>query len=303
MIIVKAALNAEGEECLVACHSTRFSCTFTHKTRLFRALFLSCSHMDIGWLSLSSSSSSLLSVRLCRLQSVLPATCPSIHQSVSWPVSCLLCISSDRRLSRKRSQMSLDRLKRSLSMEPLHELSTSAGAANQTWKSSSFKRDTLSVDMAISQTPVHVPSVEVTSSRIIAETIPEEIERKRRESMKPAPGEFSEFVVGADEIKIETHLASPLEEEEDHGRLTGLEDKVHLRDDRPNSTESVMSAHRKDEGLGESFDQYSEVSDSLSRNGNLNTDTVPHTDDGMQPVTLSPTDSPSNSPARLMNRN
>ncbi|XP_067663770.1 transient receptor potential-gamma protein-like isoform X3 [Haliotis asinina] len=210
---------------------------------------------------------------------------------------------TNRRLSRKRSQMSLDRLKRSLSMEPLHELSTSAGAANQTWKSSSFKRDTLSVDMAISQTPVHVPSVEVTSSRIIAETIPEEIERKRRESMKPAPGEFSEFVVGADEIKIETHLASPLEEEEDHGRLTGLEDKVHLRDDRPNSTESVMSAHRKDEGLGESFDQYSEVSDSLSRNGNLNTDTVPHTDDGMQPVMLSPTDSPSNSPARLMNRN
>ncbi|XP_067663768.1 short transient receptor potential channel 4-like isoform X2 [Haliotis asinina] len=206
---------------------------------------------------------------------------------------------TNRRLSRKRSQMSLDRLKRSLSMEPLHELSTSAGAANQTWKSSSFKRDTLSVDMAISQTPVHVPSVEVTSSRIIAETIPEEIERKRRESMKPAPGEFSEFVVGADEIKIETHLASPLEEEEDHGRLTGLEDKVHLRDDRPNSTESVMSAHRKDEGLGESFDQYSEVSDSLSRNGNLNTDTVPHTDDGMQPVMLSPTDSPSNSPARL----
>ncbi|XP_041357124.1 short transient receptor potential channel 4-like [Gigantopelta aegis] len=205
---------------------------------------------------------------------------------------------TNRRLSRKRSLMSLDRIKRSLSMEPLHELSTTQG--NKPWKSSSLKMDTLSVDRAFIASTV--PRVEVTNNTaIIRESIPEEMERKRRESMKAAdlaeefdrkrresiktedlekkrrestkpdlaelllkPADAARNASSHQETKADPNT-SEFQVWEERPRL--VNEIAQSAVDRPNSTESSGS-HKKDEGLGESFDQYSELSDSLSRNGN-----------------------------------
>ena len=196
--------------------------------------------------------------------------------------------------------MSLDRVKRSLSMEPLHELSTTQGY--KPWKSSSLKMDTLSVDRAFMASTV--PRVEVTNnSVIITESIPEEMERRRRESMKAADlvedfekarrnstkteevekkrkgspkGDMAQLFVKPDDDVTKDASSQQQEVKSDPytSEFQVWEEKPHLvsdalqpAGDRPNSTESTAS-HKKDEGLGESFDQYSELSDSLSRNGN-----------------------------------
>ncbi|KAL8569260.1 hypothetical protein ACOMHN_029881 [Nucella lapillus] len=160
---------------------------------------------------------------------------------------------TNRRLSRKKSVMALDRLKRSFSYQsgsPSGSLKSSSGGSTRNLAASDPGDNcTISeVDVTIEK-----HNVRRTQSNTIPETIPEEeAERIRRESLKPVNGDVARLdsIDGEDEEK-------------------GV--KVRIGGEE-GDTESSGSKQKRDEGLGESFDRNSELSDrdSVSRAGSSN---------------------------------
>ncbi|XP_076446339.1 short transient receptor potential channel 4-like [Babylonia areolata] len=149
---------------------------------------------------------------------------------------------TNRRLSRKKSVMALDRLKRSFSYQsssPSGSLKSSSGGSTRNLASQDPGGDSAvitEVDVTIEK-----HGVRRTPSNTIPETIPEEeAERIRRESLKPLNGNVA-------------RLDSIDGEDEERGGGGG---------EGEGDTESSGSAkQRRDEGLGESFDRNSELSD------------------------------------------
>lgn len=172
---------------------------------------------------------------------------------------------TDRRLSRKNRQLSLERLKRSLSMGMISEPSSSPKPGVQ--------MPMMKADM--SMTPNTIPTDQLNEDSV-PETILEESsddETIRRRSLSARGVDFKHVVeaVGEQSSKIKPE----------------------------NRTVFNLSALKTDEGLGESFDQYSEKSDSspkcLEKNSERSQDPV-HTNpftDRIEPVDL-------NQPVRAM---
>lgn len=130
----------------------------------------------------------------------------------------------DRRLSRKNRQLSLERLKRSLSMGMISEDSSSPVPGKQ--------KTTMQAESSV--TPNTIPTDQLTENSV-PETILEE-SSDNEETMRRRSLSARGFVEAAGE------QSSKIKPE--------------------NRTVFNLSALKTDEGLGESFDQYSEKSDS-----------------------------------------
>ncbi|XP_070198596.1 short transient receptor potential channel 4-like [Littorina saxatilis] len=165
---------------------------------------------------------------------------------------------TNRRLSRKKSVMALDRLKRSFSFQPTN--SPTGSIKSMSGISTRSMQAVLEQDNAtITEVDVTIekPSARRTPSNNFCETIPEEeAERIRRESLKPVNGD----VARVDSIDGEADGEGEGGEEGRGKRGKGKEEE--------GDTESSGSKQKKDEGLGESFDINSELSDrdSVTRN-------------------------------------
>ncbi|XP_076467628.1 short transient receptor potential channel 4-like [Babylonia areolata] len=167
---------------------------------------------------------------------------------------------TNRRLSRKRSVMALDRLKRSFSYQPGTPVETfieglKSSAAHRILSASdpggsSFKEADVTVEKLAG-------CVRRAPSSLIPETIPEEeAERIRRESLKPVNGGL---------------VARTDEEEEEEGEEGGKRGELGGGVGGVPRRGGEDSKRKHDEGLGESLDRNSEHSDldSLSRGGTV----------------------------------
>ena len=147
--------------------------------------------------------------------------------------------------------MALDRLKRTFSFQPnlspSGSFSSGAGGSTRNLAVSDPSDATITeVDVTIEK-----PSARRTPSNTVPETIPEEeAERIRRESLKPVNGDVAR-------------------QDSFDGDLDGEGQERGGKGEREEGdTESSGSKQKRDEGLGESFDRNSELSDrdSVSRN-------------------------------------
>ena len=174
---------------------------------------------------------------------------------------------ADRRLSRKKSVMALDRLKRTFSFQP--SVSPSGSFSSGTGGSTRNLAASDPSDATITEVDVTIekPTARRAPSNTIPETIPEEeAERIRRESLKPVNGD----------VARQDSIDGDLDGEESVGK------EGRGKEEEEGGTESPGSKQKRDEGLGESFDRNSELSDrdSVSRNSSNVVEMQPLGDSG-----------------------
>ncbi|KAL8587650.1 hypothetical protein ACOMHN_045339 [Nucella lapillus] len=169
---------------------------------------------------------------------------------------------TNRRLSRKRSTIALDRMKRSFSFQPGNAVEMFLGGLHSSASRSLSASDPGGTSFKEVDVTVEKALIRRAPSSSIPETIPEEeAERIRRESLKPVNGELNrKGSVGREEEG----------RGEEDGEVERGEETVEVGEQAVGDEEDD-SKQRHDEGLGESLDRNSEHSDldSLTRGNGI----------------------------------
>ncbi|XP_025084879.1 LOW QUALITY PROTEIN: transient receptor potential-gamma protein-like [Pomacea canaliculata] len=197
---------------------------------------------------------------------------------------------TNRRLSRKRSTIALDRLRRSFSFQTASPKGSVKSLSRDfaTRRSPSSESVSSNPNMAEVDVTIEKQLLRRTHSNGIPETILEEEERIRRESLKPVNGDL---------LRRDPH---------DEGRdatKEGASDSKSLDEADDSLLRELQMRQNGDEGLGESLDRNSELSDrdSMSRNGSSNVVEMQPAGDSvvgtsLHPQTTSDGDEPPESP-------